>query len=426
MYSISATPQQPLQHITTPLDTRATPASPDEEQARRAAEAAVQHTVRLQLDASRRTAPQLALPAATAAGVGALLPLIAGQHPAMVPGATAEAFATLHRTAALHAAGQDHSAALTAQAQQLIRQVAGDGELVLPSRAEMRALAGDGDGVPPDLAWLHEILEDAPSVRAALDEAAQQADEPQWVSMGSNPRSDFMLMLVTLLMHMSASQHLEAVVMVNLAEQSLKAMTDSMIESAKSIQAEKITGAVVGGLIAAAGVGMAGVGAYKGVQNLRTNKMAADASTAEANRISNQTAVGMNNAPAGPSARPSHLEALRQRPQALQEAAAVHETQYAINNTQLSVVSTAASAVVQSGAGVGNAVASPFAIEAKDHDVNAESNRVYKDVQTDLGSKIKQDANKTGEEQRAMFTTLVAIATDEIDTAKHIVGNMRR
>lgn len=426
MNPISATLQLPLQHVTAPLDTRAVPASPDQEQARRAAEAAVQHTVRLQLDASRRTAPQLALPAATAVGVGALLPLIAGQHPAMVPGATAEAFATLHRTAALHAAGEDHTAALIEQAQQLIRQVAGEGELALPSRAEMRALAGDGEGLQTDPAWLREVLDDEPSVRAALDEAAQQADEPRWGGMGGNPRTDFVLVLVALLMKMSASQREQAVAMVHLAVQSLAAMTQSMVDSAKSNQAAKITGAVVGGFVAAAGVGMAGVGAYKGVQNLRTNKMAADASNAEANRLNHQTAVGMNNAPAGATARPSHLEALRQRPQALQEAAAVHETQYAINTTELGVLNNAAQAVTQTGASIGAVAATPFDLQSKDHDVDSERDRVSKDIQVDLGSKTNQDASKTGEIQQAMFATMVTIAQDGTDTAKHVVSKMNR
>lgn len=426
MNPISATLQLPLQHVTAPLDTRAAPASPDEEQARRAAEAAVQHTIRLQLDASRRTAPQLALPAATAAGVGALLPLIAGQHPAMVPGATAEAFATLHRTAALHAAGEDHTAALTEQAQQLIRQVAGEGELVLPSRAGMRALAGGGEGLETDPAVLRELLNDEPSVRAALDEAAQQADEPRWGGMGGNARTDFVLVLVALLMKMGASQREQAVAMVHLAVQSLAAMTQSMVDSAKSNQAAKITGAVVGGFVAAAGVGMAGVGAYKGVQNLRSNKMVADASNAEANRLNNQTAVGMNNAPAGASARPSHLEALRQRPQALQEAAAVHETQYAIDNTKLGVLNNAAQAVTQTGASIGAVAATPFDLQSKGHDVDSERDRVSKDIQVDLGSKTNQDASKTSESQQAMFATLVSLEQDNYDAAKHVVSNMRR
>ncbi|KRG76646.1 hypothetical protein ABB28_02280 [Stenotrophomonas chelatiphaga] len=429
MSQISPVLQPVLQRFAPAPNPAPSPSSLDEAQARRAADSIAQNSERTRQEPARRSAPDLAAPAASVAGfagLGALLPLIAGQHPAMVPGATAEAFAVLHRSAAVAVASADAGApALLAQARTLTDLATVDGPLVLPTTAELRALAGTADGALPGRETLHAVLSDAPAVRDVLEELAQPDEEPE-IGQGGDARSDYVLLLVALLMKMSASQREQSVAMVHLAEQSLAAMTTSMVESAKSTQSSKITAAVVGGLIAAGGVGLGGVAAYKGVQNLRTNRMAADASNAEANHLNNQTAVGMNTAPAGASARPPQVEALRQRPQALQETASVSETQYAINNTQLGVVSSAGQAVIQTGGSVGTVAGTPFDIQSTEHSVDSERDRINKDIEIDLGSKINQDANKSSESQQALFNTLVSLEQDKHDAMKHVVGNMRR
>jgi len=416
MSQITSIQQPLLQRLALTPNTATKPSAQDDAQAERAADMATRQTQGARQDPSRRAKPELAVPVAGVAGVaglGALLPLIAGQHPAMVPGATAEAFAVLHRTAAVAAADAradgTHPAQLVDPSRRMIGLATSDGQLALPTRED-----------------LHALRAEMPEASALLDELDQLPDATLTSGLGTNTRTDYVLLLVALLMQMGASQREQAVAMVELAVQSLSAMTDSMVASAKATQSTKIVAAVVGGLMAAGGVALGGAAAYKGVQNLRTNKATADAATASANRANSQTAVGMNNAPAGPSARPPHVEALRQRPQTLQETAAVHETEFAVNNTQIGVVANAGQAVTQSSMSMGAVAGSPFDLQATAHTVDSERDRVNKDIEVELGSKINQDANKSNESQQAMFSTLISLQQDNHDAVKHVIGNMRR
>lgn len=424
MSQISAIQQPVMLPLAPVARTSPTPSPQDEANARRAADSAARAVEPSRQERARRAGPELAPPTAPflgAAGLATLLPAMAGQHPAMVPGATAEAFVRLHRTAAVSQAG----APVQAQARLLIGLATPDGQLTFPTPAQMRALAGTGDGLPPGLEPLHAALDDAPALREAVDELAKRnGEEP--LGLNGNSRTDYVLLLVALLLKMGASQREQSVAMVNLAAQSVTAMTDSMVSSAKATQSSKIATAVVGGLVAAGGVGIGGVAAYKGVQNLRTNKTTADVSTAQANHANSQTAVGMNTAPAGAAARPPHVEALRQRPQALQEGAAVSETEFAVNNTHIGVIANAGQAVTQTGVSVGAVAGSPMELEATAHTVDSERDRVNKDIEMEVGSKMNQDANKTSESQQAMFNTLVSLEQDNYDAVKHVIGNMRR
>lgn len=424
MSQISAIQQPVMLPLAPVARTSPTPSPQDEANARRAADSAALAVEPSRQERARRAGPELAPPTAPllgAAGLATLLPAMAGQHPAMVPGATAEAFVRLHRTAAVSQAG----APVQTQARLLIGLATPDGQLTFPTPAQMRALAGTGDGLPPGLEPLHAALDDAPALREAVDELAKRnGAEP--LGLNGNSRTDYVLLLVALLLKMGASQREQSVAMVNLAAQSVTAMTDSMVSSAKATQSSKIATAVVGGLVAAGGVGIGGVAAYKGVQNLRTNKTTADVSTAQANHANSQTAVGMNTAPAGAAARPPHVEALRQRPQALQEGAAVSETEFAVNNTHIGVIANAGQAVTQTGVSVGAVAGSPMELEATAHTVDSERDRVNKDIEMEVGSKMNQDANKTSESQQAMFNTLVSLEQDNYDAVKHVIGNMRR
>lgn len=437
MSQISA-PAQPilqplLQRFAPALNAAPVPSPQDEAQARRAADNLAEKGERSRQNPVRRGVPELAAPAASAAtfaGLGALLPLIAGQHPAMVPGATAEAFAVLHRSAAVAVAGGGADTApselLVQQARQLIGLATADGALVLPTPAEIRALAGSGDGVPPGLEELHALISDVPALKEALEEMAQLPDEELVIGGGGNSRSDYVMLLVALLMAMGASQREQAVAMVHLAVQSLGAMTESMVSSAIATRNAKIVTAVVGAAVAAGGVGMGAAAAYKGVQNLRGNKVTADAATADASHANSNTATGLNSAPAGASARQGHMETLRQRPQKLQETAATRETEVAVSNTKTGVVANAGQAVTQAGVSVGTVAGSPFDLQSTGHTVDSERDRVNKDIEVELGSKINQDANKTSESQQAMFNTVVTLEQDRNDAVKHIIGNMRR
>ncbi|MBD8637740.1 hypothetical protein [Stenotrophomonas sp. CFBP 13725] len=416
MAQITSILQPALQRFALAPNTATKPSAQDEAQAERAADMATRQIEGSRQDPPRRSAPELAEPVASVAGfagLGALLPLIAGQHPAMVPGATAEAFAVLHRTAAVSAADTAadgmHPVQVVDQSRRLIGLATSDGQLALPTRED-----------------LHALRRDLPEASALLDELDQLPDEKLTSGLGSSTRTDYILLLVALLMQMGASQREQAVAMVKLAEQSVSAMTGSMVASAKATQSTKIVAAVVGGLMAGGGVALGGAAAYKGVQNLRTNKATADAATASANRANSQTAVGMNNAPAGPSARPPHVEALRQRPQTLQETAAVHETEFAVNNTQIGVVANAGQAVTQTSMSVGAVAGSPFDLQATAHTVDSERDRINKDIEVELGSKINQDANKSNESQQATFNTLVNLEQENQDGVKHVISNMGR
>lgn len=424
MSIISAIQQPVVLPFTTASRLSPTSSPQDDAQARRAADSAARQADTSGSGPTRRAGPELASPSAPlldAAGLAALLPMMAGQHPAMVPGATAEAFVLLHRAAAISEAG----APVQQQARLLLGLASPDGQLTYPTAADMRALAGTGDGVPPGLEPLHALLSDSSPLREAVDELARRPDHGGTLEPTGNARTDYVLLLVALLMKMGASQREQAVAMVNLAAQSLAAMTASTVESAKATRSSKIVTAVAGGLTAAAGVGTGGAAAYKGVQNLRANKVTADASNAQANQANSQTAVGMNNAPAGSTARPPHVEALRQRPQALQEAAALSETEFAVNNTYIGVVANAGQAVTQTSVSIGAVAGAPLEVEATGHTVDAERDRLNKDVEVELGSKINQDANKTAESQQALFNTLVTMEQDRNDAVKHVVGNMR-
>src|SRR5690606_677376 len=107
--SISPTAPSTLLRSLQELPSAHAPADLDQAQAQRAAERLSQSLGKGAQGRRLRVSPELTAPGATAldaAQLSALLPQMAGQHPAMVPGATAEAFVTLHRmAAALAAAG---------------------------------------------------------------------------------------------------------------------------------------------------------------------------------------------------------------------------------------------------------------------------------------------------------------------------------
>jgi len=406
-----------------------TPSTQDGEQARRVADAITQQP--LHATAKRpRLAPELAAPGAPPLAIAQLavqVPQMAGQHPAMVPGASSEAFVSLHRAAAaLAATGTDQpDEAVLQAAERLVGRVSRDGTLVYPTAAQIRALAGL-ERVPHEQEWMGELLSDAPELQAELVKASSIPEEELPVRMASDPRMAYVLMLVAILMQMNASQREQAVAMVNLAVQSVQAMGESMERSAKSTQTAKIVVLAVGAAVAGGGVAMGGVAAYRGISSLRANKVNQDALAVKGGAVNSESALGLNNAPSGSAATPPHVSATRNLAQTASERASTLESNHAVNNLQNVVVNNGAHAVTQAGTSAGAVAGSPYDLQSTGHSVDAEKDRVHKDVEFDLGNRINQDVSKTSEAERALFTVYSNRGQDNKQAADHIVGNMKR
>ncbi len=406
------------------------PAAQDEHQAQRVADTVTQSSSRGPLARRPRLAPELAPPGAAPLDVAllpVLVPQMAGQHPAMVPGASSEAFVALHRAAATAAARGviEPGEAVVAQAYRWLGLVTADGALVYPTPAQMRALAGL-ETVAASMQMAGELLSDAPALQAELAKASAVPEEELPIRMTSDPRMAYVLMLVAILMQMNASQREQAVAMVNLAVQSVQAMGESMERSAKSTQTAKIVVLAVGAVVAGGGVAMGGVAAYRGISSLRANKVNQDALSVKAGAVNSESALGLNNAPSGSAATPPHVAATRNLAQTASERASTLESSHAVNNLQNGVVSSGAHALTQAGTSAGAVAGSPYDLESTGHSVDAEKDRVHKDVEFDLGNRINQDVSKTSEAERALFTVYSNRGQDNKQAADHIVGNMKR
>lgn len=434
--SISPTAPSTLLRSLQDLPSAAAPAELDQAQAQRAAERISQSLGEGRLGRRSRLSPELPAPGAApldAAQLVALLPQMAGQHPAMVPGATAEAFVTLHRMAAAQAAAggaaqrTDAAAmhAVMAQAQALIGLASANGELAHPTAAQLPVLAGMAKVGPAALDFVNDVLADAPELRDVLDEARTLAPEQLPLRMELDPRMGYVLLLVELLMKMNVGQRQQAVAMVQLAAQSVQAMGESMVKSAKAAQTAKIVVLAVGAAVAGGGVAMGGVAAAKGVASLRANKVGAQNNEINANQHNATLAGGLNTAPAGSASTPAQLASLRQDPQALQEIASSQSTAHAIDTTKLGVMTNASHAVVQTSNGAGAVAGSPLDLESTGHSVDAEKDRVNKDIEFDVGGRIQQEVSKTSEAERALFSAYSNRGQDNKQTADHMVGNMK-
>lgn len=434
--SISPTAPGTLLRSLQELPSSLAPAELDQAQAQRAAERLSQLLGQGVHGRRPRFSPELPAPGATpldAAQLSALLPQMAGQHPAMVPGATAEAFVTLHRMAAAQAAAGsadqrvDAAAmrALMAQAQALIGLASAKDERVQTTAAQHFVPAATATDGPAALAFVNDVLAAAPGLRDVMDEARTVPPEQLPLRMELDTRMAYVLLLVEILMQMNIGQRQQAVAMVQLAAQSVQAMGENMVKSAKAAQIAKIVVLAVGAAVAGGGVAMGGVAAAKGVASLRANKVGAQNNEINANQHNATLAEGLNKAPAGSSATPAQLAALRQEPQGLQEIASSQSTAHAIDTTKLGVMTNASHAVVQTSNGAGAAAGSPLDLESTGHSVDAEKDRVNKDIEFDVGGRIQQEVGKTSEAERALFSAYGNRGQDNKQTADHMVGNMK-
>lgn len=434
--SISPTAASTLLRSLQELPSSLAPAELDQAQAQRAAERLSQSLGEGVHGRRPRFAPELPAPGAIpldVAQLSALLPQMAGQHPAMVPGATAEAFVTLHRMAAAQAAaggGDQHvdaaaMRAVMAHAQALVGLASAEDEQVHATAAQRSAPAATATVGPATLDFVNDVLADAPGLREVLDEARSMPPAQLPLRMELDTRMAYVLLLVEVLMQMNVGQRQQAVAMVQLAAQSVQAMGENMVKSAKATQTAKIVALAVGAAVAGGGVAMGGVAAAKGVASLRANKVGAQNNEINANQHNATLAQGLNQAPAGSSATPAQLGALRQEPQGLQEIASSQSTAHAIDTTQLGVMTNASHAIVQTSNGAGAVAGSPLDLESTGHSVNAEKDRANKDVEFDVGGRIQQEVSKTSEAERALFSAYGNRGQDNKQTADHMVGNMK-
>lgn len=435
-FSISPTAPGTLLRSLQALPSSPAPAELDQAQAQRAAERLSQSLGHGVHGRRQRFSPELPAPGATpldAAQLSALLPQMAGQHPAMVPGATAEAFVTLHRMAAAQAAagGADQRAdaaamrAVVGQAQALIGLASAKDEPVHGTAAQRSVPVATATAAPAALDFVNDVLADAPGLREVLDEARSLPPEQLPLRMALDPRMAYVLLLVELLMQMNVGQRQQAVAMVQLAEQSVQAMGKSMEKSAKATQIAKIVGLAVGAAVAGGGLAMGAVAVAKGADSLRANKVGAQNNEIAANQHNATVAEGLARAPAGSSASPAQLASLRAEPQGLQEIASTQSTAHALDTAKLGVMNNASQAVIQTSNGAGAVAASPLDLESTGHSVDAEKARVNKDVQFDIGGRTQQEVGKTSEAERTLFSAYANRGQDNKQTADHMVGNMK-
>ena len=92
------------------------------------------------------------------------------------------------------------------------------------------------------------------------------------------------------------------------------------------------------------------------------------------------------------------------------------------------VIAPAAGAVAYGSALLARAGAvagSPLDLESTGHSVDAEKDRVNKDIELDVGGRTQQEVSKTSEAERALFSAYGNRGQDNKQTADHMVGNMK-
>lgn len=335
-------------------------------------------------DGERRTAtgtkgrPALALPVAAAlpAAVMPLLPLIHQMQHDNPDGAEVRALADL-RTQAYVASHQpsmqdwDGEDALSAT-------LPGVGRLALPTRDELLAAKG--------------LLQQAPALEDEVDRMSSMSDAALLQGFKSDPRFAYILLMVTMLLKLAASQREQGAAMVTFAEKSVHEMGQRMIGAAEERRTGAIVGLSVGLAVGAAGVGLGGYAAVKGVKSIRANEKAANAAQSQATQV---RAANARDAAAAPAGRPA-TEAQRTAASdsSLHNQAMKAHTEHTINMTQNGVMQQGGYAigqVSQSAAQIGNA----------EYDVKAADQTRQQEVERNNSDTFKSTSRANNEQQVA-------------------------
>jgi|GEM_PF-6685668 len=291
--------------------------------------------------------------------------------------------------------------------------------------ATLEIVAGSGGlthATPDDLEAVMELLDDAPELRTAVEDAKGK-DEAEWMKLvGSMDRFNFILLLVNMLMKMAAMNREQAAAMVSFAERSIHEMGDRIREGAQEKRRGAIIGMVVGTVIAGAGVGLGAVAAAKNVNSIKRVDGKAQKLSNEAEQLRLEHAKGATTAPAGDQATIHHDTVLRatNKPQ---QSAEIH-AQHLQNMSQNAVITQGGHAITQMSSSSSNVAVSEAEVKAAEkareqqiHQQNADTGRKVADTST-------QQAAKEDENHKAMLQKMQELLQARNDTADQMTRRL--
>ena len=335
-------------------------------------------------DGERRTAtgakgrPVLALPLAGALPVAVmpLLPLIHQMQHDNPEGAEVRALADLRAQA--YVASHQPSLQDWDGEDALSTMLPGVGRLALPSRDELLAAKG--------------LLQQAPALEDEVERMSNMSDAALLQGFKSDPRFAYILLMVTMLLKLAASQREQGAAMVTFAEKSVHEMGQRMIGAAEERRTGAIVGLAVGLTVGAAGVGLGGYAAVKGVKSIRANEKAANAAQSQATQV---RAANARDAAAAPAGRPA-TEAQRTATSdsSLHNQAMKAHTEHTINMTQNGVLQ-------QSGYAVGQVSQSAAQIGNAEYDVKAADQTRQQEIERNNSDTFKSTSRANNEQQVA-------------------------
>ncbi|GAB3067040.1 hypothetical protein [Stenotrophomonas tumulicola] len=380
MLQINTTSQANIQYLRKELPALAG-GSLERQDAAQAARAA-DHLVRE--DGGRRTAtgakarPDLAAPAAGAlsAVVMPLLPAIHQMQHDNPDGAEVRALADLRAQA--YAASHHPSLQGWDGEHALSATLPGGERLALPTRDELLAAKG--------------LLRQAPALENEVDGMSKMSDAALLQGFKSDPRFAYILLMVTMLLKLAASQREQGAAMVTFADKSVQEMGQRMIGAAEERRTGAIVGLAVAATVGAAGVGLGAYAAAKNVKSIRTNEKTANAAQSQAEQVRVANARDAAAAPAGRSATDAQRAAAGDS--SLHNQAMKAHTEHTINMTQNGVMQ-------QGGYAISQMSQSTAQIANAEYDVKAADQTRQQEIERNNSDTFKSTSRANNEQQVA-------------------------
>ena len=425
----------------TPQTTRA--AAPDTVTANRVADAIISHARTGQPDASPAGAVQLQVPSRDGLSLAESHKLrdnlAQGNQEGISP---AFAFANLERSAlqALDAPTRDaieraggtvprelmESArfmAVQRDAEVLIGLVSANGAIVMPTVRDLAALSGREPPTTTGQEVLRALLKDAPALRAVIDDLSALSEAELPVKMKTDPRLDYVLLLVAMLMTLAATQREQAASMLVFAERAVHAMGQFIVRGAEQIRNAKVLNAIVGTAVGVGGVALGGLMAHRNVTSIRTNQR-------DATNFNNRAAMNEYKMQSGAALTPGRLEPIHHKVLQReiindQKFAAQANAMHSLNLTQNAVGTQAAQVIGQSANTVGSLAGTGHELEAAHLAAQQEKRRNDASTGQQVNQTMSQNAGKIDDAQAALFRQAQQAEQEKADTRNDIVRHMR-
>jgi len=284
----------------------------------------------------------------------------------------------------------------------------GGERIVLPTQSELDAARG--------------LLENAPELSAAADRMAKMDEGERLIQFATDPRFAYMLLIISMLIRMVASQREQGAAMLQFSERSVQAMGEAMVAGAQERRTGAIIGLVTVVAIGAAGVGLGGYAAKRSISNIKANqggaaKLSGEVTNRHLNGVRGKSAEG------GKSEAQNHSTAQNNQKE---PGYAEHlQARYAHKMSQNSVIQQGGMAVntsAQSAAQIANA---EYDVRAAEEMRIQETQRQNSETGRKINENVTEQSRKGDEERKMTFEMLKQILQAEYEARSEIARNLR-